>query len=140
MTPPPADDRFAHREVPQFFIFVKIPVDRRAIDPLHRREERLDEALRAQGLGTVVGWGDSLGERRANGSRVAAYTRVDISVAHLAQGRELLRGLLPALEAPAGTEIHYYVDGRHLMDLASSDGWVLEQVLPPQRGGGLHTI
>ncbi|KAB2902818.1 MAG: hypothetical protein F9K35_03670 [Burkholderiaceae bacterium] len=142
MNPPPAppDDRFAHREAPQFFVFVKIPVDRHTIDPLHQREEQLDEALRAQGLGTVVGWGDSLGERRADGSRVAAYIRIDITVNDLARALALLRERLPALGASAGTEIHYTEDGRYLVDRASDGGWLTAQTPPPRRGGGAHTI
>lgn len=140
-TPPAApDDRFAHREAPQFFVFVKIPVDRHAIDPLHLRENQLDEALRAEGLGAVVGWGDSLGERRADGSRVATYIRIDITVNDLARALALLRERLPALEAPAGTEIHYTEDGRYLVDRASGGGWLVAQTPLPRRGSGPHTI
>ena len=140
--PPPAapDDRFAHREAPQFFVFVKIPVQRHAFDPLHRREEQIDEALRAQGLGAVVGWGDSLGERRADGSRVAAYIRIDITVNDLERARAALHALLPALDAPAGTEIHYTVGEQRRFDLASAMGWLLAQEPQAVRGKGPHTI
>ena len=56
-TPTPAvlstpDDRPA-------FLFVKIPLTRHAVDPLHQREDRIDQALRARGVGMVIGWGDS---------------------------------------------------------------------------------
>lgn len=141
LTPPAApDDRFAHREAPQFFIFVKIPADRHAIDPLHLRENQLDETLRAQGLGAVVGWGDSLGERRADGSRVTTYIRIDITVNDLARALALLRERLPALDAPAGTEIHYTEGERRLLDLSSGSGWLIAQTPPPLRGAGPHTI
>lgn len=143
MSPPPTDapdSLFAHYEEPQFFVFVKIPVGRHEADPLHQREERIDAALRERGLGTVVGWGDSLGERRADGSRVAAYIRIDITVTDLAPALTLLRELLPALEAPAGTEVHYTEGERHLLDRASAGDWLIAQTPSPQRDGGPHTI
>ncbi len=111
------------------FVFVKIPVGRHGADPLHLREEQMDEALRAQGLGMVVGWGDSLGERRADGSRAVVYLRVDVHVHDLATALPVLRGLLPALGAPHGTEIHYALDGRILHDTVEATGWRLEQAL-----------
>lgn len=122
--PPPAD-------VPAQFVYVRVPVKpRRGTDPLHQREDQIDQALRAQGIGSVVGWGDSLGERRADGSRVAAYLRIDINVSDLAAARTLLQQLLPTLDAPAGTEIHYTLQGLSLQDMATATGWLLEQPVP----------
>ena len=122
--PPPPD-------VPAQFVYVRIPVKpRRGTDPLHQREDQIDQALRAQGIGTVVGWGDSLSERRADGSRVAAYIRVDINVSDLAAARTTLQHLLPQLDAPAGTEIHYTLQGLSLQDMATATGWLLEQPVP----------
>ena len=113
------------------FIFVKIPIERHdAADPLHRREDTIDQMLRVQGLGLVVGWGDSLGKRRPDGLRPSAYMRIDISVNDLHAARSALRTLLPTLGAPAGTEVHYTLAGRSLMDLAQATGWQLEQSLP----------
>lgn len=136
----PPDDRYAHREVPQFFVYVRIPVARHAADPLHLREERIDQALQAEGLGTVVGWGDSLGERHANGKRAATFMRVDISVSDLPRALALLHALLPALEAPPGTEIHYHADGHHLCDAIHDQGWLLAQAVPAVRSGSHPTI
>lgn len=130
--PPPAD-------VPAQFVYVRIPVQpRRGTDPLHQREDRIDQSLRAQGIGSVLGWGDSLGERRADGSRVAAYLRIDINVSDLAAVRTALRYLLPKLEAPAGTEIHYTLQGVSLQDTATTTDWLLEQPVPTlrHRSGG----
>lgn len=113
------------------FTFAQIPIDRRGVaDPLHRREDTIDQMLRTQGLGLVVGWGDSLGERRPNGLRPSASMRIDISVNDLPAARSALRTLLPTLGAPAGTEVHYTLAERSLMDLALSTGWQLEQSLP----------
>ena len=117
--------------VPEEFVYVRIPVSlRRGTDPLHLREDRIDQALRTQGIGTVVGWGDSLGERRADGSRVAAYFRIDISVSDLAAARTTLQHLLPKLDAPAGTEIHYTLQGVSLQDVATATEWLREQPVP----------
>jgi hypothetical protein len=115
------------------FIFVKIPLNRRydEADPLHRREDAIDQMLRSQGLGLVVGWGDSLGERRPDGQRPPAYIRIDINANDLQAARSALRALLPTLGAPAGTEIHYTLGGRSLQDIALDTGWQLEQAMPP---------
>ena len=114
------------------FIFVKIPVGRRDdADPLHRREDTIDQMLRSQGLGLVVGWGDSLGERRPDGQRLPAYIRIDINANDLQAARSALRALLPTLGAPAGTEIHYTLAGHSLQDIASETGWQLEQAISP---------
>ncbi|MFT3812592.1 MAG: hypothetical protein QM740_04350 [Acidovorax sp.] len=119
------DDRYAHHEEPQFFVFVKIPVGRRDMDPLHRRENYLDSVLRDHGVGSVVGWGDSLGERRLNGARVAAHVRVDVTLADLQRGLALLREMLLKLESPADTEIHYASEGRHVVERLDADsGWL----------------
>lgn len=119
------------------FVYVKIPVGRHESDPLHQREDLIDQALQAQGLGSVLGWGDSLGERRADGSRVPAYIRIDIHVCDLPAARVALRHLLPTLGAPAGTEIHYMRQECALQDIASATGWLLEQPLP-ERQRSLH--
>ena len=132
-TPPPSNAFFIPPppDVPAQFVYVRVPVKpRRGTDPLHQREDQIDQALRAQGVGTVLGWGDSLGERRADGSRVAAYFRIDINVSDLAAARTLLQHLLPELDAPAGTEIHYTLQGLSLQDVATATGWLLEQPVP----------
>ena len=119
--PPPPD-------VPAEYVYVRIPVKpRRGTDPLHLREDQIDQALRAQGIGSVVGWGDSLSERRSDGSRVAAHIRIDIMVSNLAAARTTLQQLLPELDAPSGTEIHYTLQGLRLQDTATATGWLMEQ-------------
>lgn len=107
------------------FVYVKIPVHRRDIDPLHQRETQIDDALQAQAIGTVVGWGDSLGERDSQGLRRAAYMRVDIATPQPEAVRQALRELLPTLGAGIGTEIHYTLNDQHLMDVVQSEGWAL---------------
>ncbi|WP_155885319.1 hypothetical protein [Acidovorax sp. JHL-9] len=120
----------ARPEVIAGFLFVKIPVGRRNVpDPLHHREDAIDQMLRSQDLGLVVGWGDSLGERRPDGLRPPAHIRIDISACDLHAARYALRALLPTLGAPAGTEIHYTLAGNRLQDIARETGWQLEQVV-----------
>jgi len=116
-------------DLPPVFVFVKIPVNRHTADPLHLREDRIDQALRAQGVGMVIGWGDSLGAARPDGKRIAAFIRIDITAPALDSARAALRALLPLQEAPTGTQIHYTLDGQHRMDLSTETGWQL--ALPP---------
>ncbi|MCM2347753.1 MAG: hypothetical protein NDI95_14130 [Acidovorax soli] len=128
--PAPSPSHPARPEVIAGFLFVKIPVGRRNVpDPLHHREDTIDQMLRSQDLGLVVGWGDSLGERRPDGLRPPAHIRIDINAGDLHAARCALRALLPTLGAPAGTEIHYTVAGHHLQDIARETGWQLEQVV-----------
>lgn len=109
------------------FVYVKIPRHRRDDDPLHLREEQIDETLRQLAIGTVVGWGDSLGERDAQGHRHAAYIRIDIATRDPEAVRQTLHGLLPRLGASVGTEIHYTEQAQQFMDLAQDQGWALAQ-------------
>lgn len=126
------DPRYAHQQQPQFFIYLRLPLGRHDFDPLHQRENAIDQALREQGLGEVLGWGDSLGAPNADGRR-SACLRVDISATALAPALLLLRQLLPTLQTPAGSEIHYQQDGRHLLDALDRQGWLFEQT-PQERG------
>ena len=141
-TSPPAssDGPYAHHEVAQFFVFVKVPVRHHDADPLHLREAQIDAQLQSQELGSVLGWGDSLGERRSDGSRRAAYQRIDITLTQLPRGLDLLRALLPTLEAPAGTEIHYTHEGQRQLDRLEASGWECAQVPPVLPDDGPHTI
>jgi hypothetical protein len=114
---------------PVFFIFVKIPFD--AALAL-RREEAIgciDQALQENRLGSVQGWGNSVGPARRDGSRPIEFYRLDIDVTDLAPARAVLRHILSALGAPPGTEIHYTKDERKLLDVYRLSGWVLEQPL-----------
>lgn len=59
------------------------PYQGSAIQALHQREDQIDQALRAHGVGIVVGWGDSRGAARQDSKRVAMFIRVDISARHM---------------------------------------------------------
>lgn len=116
---------------PAPFIYIKIPMAAGAADADLQRDDAIDQALREGGLGAVLGWGASLGDRRPDGSRPVAFHRIDVEVLDLAGARAALRHILPGLGAPAGTEIHYKLGGRDWQDLYAPSGWLLEQPLSP---------
>lgn len=109
------------------FMVVKIPVIQDVDDLWHQREERIDQALRRQGIGSVVGWGDSLGDAAPRGRRRVAFTRVDIDVSDIASGRALLQAELPALGLPPGTEIHYAIGRVRFADIFAPPDWLLQR-------------
>lgn len=113
------------------FVYLKLP--RTAGDAAgaddHRVAIALERVLGEQGLGSVMGWGDSLGARRpVDGRRAVAFQRVDIAVADLAAALPALHRALDALGVPPGTEIHYRRDEQPLLDLRGDAGW--QQALP----------
>jgi len=128
------DPRYAHQSTPQCFIYLRLPLGKHDYDPLHQRENAIDQALRTQGLGEVLGWGESLGEANAGGRRHACL-RIDISARTPVPTPvlALLHQLLPTLQAPLGTEIHYQHAGQHLLDTLGTSGWHCAQ--SPQAHG-----
>ncbi|MDE2400629.1 MAG: hypothetical protein KGL90_03080 [Burkholderiales bacterium] len=111
----------------ELFVYVKIPG---VIEPSERGrkyEERIDQALGEQGCGSVAGWGSSLGNAQADGSRAVEFHRIDIDVTDPTLARSVLQQLLPTLGAPPGTEIHYTRDQAKLQDVYTPSGWVLDQ-------------
>lgn len=112
------------------FVYVKIPAvagiesDDRGLD------EAIDQALTDRGLGSVLGWGSSLGERKADGSRPVAFHRIDVQVGELEVARAALHAMLPTLGVPAATELHYAVDDRHLHDVYDGPLWRLALPAP----------
>lgn len=114
-------DRF---DVEQF-IYVKIPGH---IEPIERGEieDRIEPLLREAGLGEVSGGGSQLGDARPDGTRPIEFCGIDIDTTDRDAARELLRSLLPTLEVPAGTELHYTKQGIRLLDRYAANGWALE--------------
>lgn len=132
----PASPQPAARYARSEFIAVKIPVVQDVDDQWHQREDRIDEVLRAKGLGSVLGWGDSLGDDSPGGLRRVAFTRVDLDVSDLAAAREELRSALPAMGLPLGTEIHYTIERSRLADIYGPAGWLLGQAVGVSRAAG----
>lgn len=108
---------------------IKIPVVKDDHDSLHLREDRIDEALRSTGLGSVLGWGDSLGDACAGGQPQVAYRRVDLEVVDVGAARTELQATLVAIGVPAGTEIHYGIEDISLADIYAPPGWQLERLV-----------
>ena len=111
----------------KLFFYVKIPIVADFVDQVGPRADRIDQILRETAIGSVIGWGDSLGEKQPNGSRIAAFHRIDIEVNEASATRRALQMALPVLDAPFGTEIHYTIERRALMDVYSIAGWVVER-------------
>ena len=129
---PPADDASPEQPfpyAPALFIYVKIPVAGGAVDALEYRNERIDQLLREAGVGTVLGWGSSLGDERPDGTRPVEFHRIDIEVDDLAAARAALRHILADLGAPAGTEIHNQTALGNREDICAPPVWLLEQPL-----------
>ena len=55
--------------------------------------------------------------------------RIDITAPVLDHARVALHALLPELDTPMGTQIHYTLDGQHRMDVVTELGWQL--AVPP---------
>lgn len=112
------------------FVYLKVPRGRRERDPLNRLAANIDGQLRAQGVGNVAGWGDSLGDEKADGSRPIAYTRIDVDVSRIDAARRLLHAALATLHVPAGTELHFCHAGQDSFDVYGEAGWLLDQAMP----------
>jgi hypothetical protein len=105
------------------FLYIKIPV-KYASDHAHELEDKVDQILRTSGIGSVAGWGDSLGPALPDGSRPVAYTRIDVDVSSVSLAKNLLQMNLPALGAPTGTEIHYTIDHQHVREKYVEPDWL----------------
>jgi hypothetical protein len=131
--PPSIPDPHPGGDAPALFVYVKIPVDTERPDPFHSREEQIDQTLQGSGVGSVIGWGDSLGDEQADGSRAVAFHRIDITVADLTAARSALHTVLRTLDVASGTEIHYTIEGTALMDVLTPAGWLDGQAVAASR-------
>lgn len=122
-----AADPFLAFRAPSF-LYVKTPAAQGVEGDDRSLDDAIDDLLRAGALGAVLGWGSSLGAAQADGTRPVAFHRIDVQVHELATARSSLHAALPGLGAPAGTEVHYFIDGVHLLDVYESPGWRLAQV------------
>ncbi len=110
----------------KLFFYVKIPIVADFVDHVGPRADRIDQILRETGIGSVIGWGDSLGEKQPNGSRIAAFHRIDIEVNDALATRLALQTALPVLQVPIGTEIHFTIEKKAFMDIYALTGWVVD--------------
>lgn len=116
--------------MPTAFIYLKLPATEMPRE--HGLEDRIDQALRLAGLGSVLGWGSSVDGSAAGAGLTMAYQRIDIEVEELDGARRLLQSLLPSLGIPSGTELHYTRQRQALQDLYQPGGWLQAQGLTRQ--------
>ena len=109
------------------FVYVKLPGN---IQPMERGElfeDKIDPILAQENLGTVTGGGSLLGDPRPDGTRIVESCGIDIDVSDRSRALEVLRELLPRIDAPLGTELHYTRGNTKLQDVLTSSGWHVEQ-------------
>jgi hypothetical protein len=124
---PSAEKPVAPRLDPEQFIYVKLPGN---IQPIQRGElfeDRIDPILSEAGLGSVSGGGSSLTDPLPDGRRLVAFCGIDIDTLKRDEALPVLRDLLPKLEAPVGTELHYTRSGVKLQDEFTNAGWSTER-------------
>ncbi|MBO9689572.1 hypothetical protein [Roseateles chitosanitabidus] len=107
--------------MPAAFLYLKLPTH--ALPADHGLEDRIDLALRDADAGSVLGWGESLGDAPPGRMRPLAFLRVDIESDALDTTRRVLQALLPTLGVPDGTELHYTRDHRALQDQLRAGVW-----------------
>lgn len=107
------------------FIYIKIPGDIQPLDRGALFEDPIDSALAQANLGATSGGGSSLGSPRPDGSRRVEFCGIDFDATDRDGALAALRTLLPDLDAPLGTELHYTCGGIKLQDVLSVEGWQL---------------
>jgi hypothetical protein len=119
------------------FIYVKVPGDIQPLERGARFEDPLQELLKASGLGAITGGGSQMDDPYPDGRARVEFCGVDIDVCDRDRARALLRDELSRMGAPIGTELHYTIDTRTLLDQCQSHGWRLElprETLHPSLG------
>lgn len=108
---------------PGAFVYITLPGNIQPMERGSKFEDRIDPELARHGLGSVSGGGSFLSDPRPDGSRVVESCGIDVDVTDLPAALAVLRDVLPRLDAPAGSELHYTRDGVRLLDRLSGDGW-----------------
>ena len=109
----------------ELFVYIKIPD---AIQPLDRSEifeTAIDAALASDGIGQVSGGGSLLGRIHSDGTRTIEFCGIDVDATDRGAALTILRGLLPDLGAPVGTELHYTAEGLKLLDRFTGADWTI---------------
>lgn len=96
------------------FMYIKVPSDDQATWQQTQWHQAIDAALQPASLGSLLGWGASLGEADALGRREAAFHRMDLDVSDPQQACAVLQQVMATWPVPPGTEIHHVAAGLHL--------------------------
>lgn len=108
-------------------VYVLLPGSFDAIERGDRFEDPISEELQRLGVGEVSGGGSQLGDERPDGSRAIAFCGIDVDTDNVEGVREVLRALLPKLDCPAGTQLHYCAADKTLQDEYDGSAWLLGQ-------------
>ena len=108
-------------------VYVFLPDPLGPIDRGEKYEDPIIDELERLELGEVSGGGSSLGDPRPDGTRPIEFCGIDIDTDDVKATREMLRGLLPGLGCPAGTQLHYRDADKPLQDEFDGANWSLEQ-------------
>ena len=110
------------------FIYIKIPAAFGPVDRATLFEDPIDLALAAEGsLGAVSGGGSLLSKQQLDGSRHIEFCGIDVDTTDRDRALGVLRKLLPTLNAPLGTELHYTAGVEKLQDELSPEGWLVSR-------------
>ena len=108
-------------------IFVFLPDPLGPIDRGDKYEDPIIDELERLGLGEVTGGGTGMGDERPDGRREIQSCGIDVETTRLDEARSALRGLLPRLGCPPGTQLHYSVAEKALQDEFDGESWQLGQ-------------
>src|SRR6478672_9437679 len=109
------------------FIYIKLPGNIQPIERGARFEDKIDPVLAQDNLGAISGGGSLLGDPRPDGTRIVESCGIDVDVTDRDRALVVLRNLLPKLDAPLGTQLHYTRDNSRLQDNLLESGWQIEQ-------------
>ena len=108
-------------------IFVFLPDPLGPIDRGDKYEDPIIDELERLGLGEVTGGGTGMGDERPDGRREIQSCGIDVETTSVDEARSALRGLLPRLGCPPGTQLHYSVAEQALQDEFDGESWQLGQ-------------
>jgi hypothetical protein len=94
------------------FVFVRIPEQNQPLDRGAKYEDRLDAALKKEGLGEVSGGGTQLSAPDAEGKKSIEWVGLDVDLSDFERGMPILKRELLRLDAPPDTVLEYTRDGR----------------------------
>ena len=107
-------------------IYVFLPDPLGPLDRGDKYEDPIIDELDRLGLGEVSGAGTALGDQRPDGTRPIESCGIDVDTRDPVAARAALRTLLPKLGCPAGTQLHYSIAGKPLLDEYDGADWKLE--------------
>jgi hypothetical protein len=108
---------------PECFIYVKLPGNIQPLDRGELFEDRIEPILSEAGLGSISGGGSSLGDSLPDGRRLIEFCGIDIDTSNREAALAALRDLLPKIQAPVGTQLHYTRAGVKLQDEYDGIEW-----------------